>query len=531
MLWDKKQYLLLIYPILFSLGALAQQTITGADHNQVLVKQSAGSKNLVLSSIKGQSSKPGSVSLPVRKNFAVSTVTLSGTDQSNFKILSFVKPGSKSGKVQVSYLPSADFVGIQNAVLQVNNASGKVVQSFSLTGLSTNGLEGENEAPLSKVVDALGYKINLGWTSLANNCKPDLQGEEISASLFRKAAAGKVEMIPVARYSPDFLVPFGYYTNTLSAPLKHQTGVLAKAGSYPEHQTLFPNLDKGSMSFDPGKVSFGFYATGPTHTGYTEDVWNMALHPTDAVHATRIYAAKDKSGKLLVNTYLVCFEEAKNGDYNDYVFLVKNIIPIKNDQFTTIFNGKDLTGWNTFLQNIGLNKDPNTNFRIENEMLYVNGKDLGYVITKKGYTNYHFKVDFKWGEKRWPPREENKRDAGICYNIPMLEPNSIWPQSIECQIQEGDTGDFWLLNKSTIEVDGKTNAPANHTQIVKKKDNERPTGQWNTVEVISYNGKCVHIVNGEIVNVGENASTKSGRILLQSEFSEVYYKNVKIREL
>ena len=141
------------------------------------------------------------------------------------------------------------------------------------------------------------------------------------------------------------------------------------------------------------------------------------------------------------------------------------------------------------------------------------------------------KRQHEWGEKRWPPRDTARRDGGACYNIPMNEPDSIWPKSIECQIQEGDVGDFWLLGFSTIKVDGKQNVPANHTRMIKKKDAEKPTGEWNTVEIISYKGKCVQIVNGVVVNVGEEASIKEGRILLQSEYAEIYYRNMKIRKL
>ena len=231
------------------------------------------------------------------------------------------------------------------------------------------------------------------------------------------------------------------------------------------------------------------------------------------------------------NTYLLCYEEAKNGDFNDYVFVVRNIVPVTKNLFTRIFNGKNLDGWHSFLKDIGTNTDPNNNFRIEDSVLHVIGKDLGYVMTEKGFSNYHFKVDFKWGERRWGSRQHEKRDAGVCYNIPMNEPDSIWPQSIECQVQEGDVGDFWLLGFSTIKVNGVQNKPANHTRMIKQKDGEKPTGQWNTLEIISYNGKCVQIVNGIVVNVGEEASVKSGRILLQSEFAEVYYRNVMIRKL
>ena len=478
--------------------------------------------SFVFSAIKGTISKTDSLQL----SNAVKYVTLSTGDTASFKILLY-----KKGKLLLAFCPSANFTGIARAQLTAKNTAGKLITTIQLTGLATNGLEGRNEAPLSQIVNALSYTTNVGWLTLDNNSLPELQGEEIAASLFHKAGQGNVEIIPVARYSPDFELSFGYYINTAAKPEKKQVGVLAKAGKFPEHQCLYPAISSGTNSFDPGDKNFGFYATSPSHSAYSEDVWNMLHFPANAVHATRIYPLRDKAGKLIANSYLLCMEEAKNGDYNDYVFIVKNVIPVATDPFTALFNEKNLDGWNTFLKGIGKNTDPDKNFSVEDGVIHVVGKDLGYVITEKGYSNFHFKVDFKWGDRRWGSRVNEKRDAGICYNIPVNEPDSIWPQSIECQIQEGDVGDFWLLGFSTIKVNGIENVPANHTRMIKQSDNEKPTGQWNTVEVISYNGKCVHIVNGVVVNVGEDASIKAGRILLQSEYAEVYYRNVKIRKL
>ena len=193
--------------------------------------------NIVFSAIKGTISKPDSVLLPQ----TITTVKLVSGDTASFKILVF-----KKGKLILVFQPAADFVGINRAKLQVKNSTGNAITGIELTGLSTNGLEGENEAPLSRVVDALGYRVNIGWTSLANNSLPVLQGEELSPSLFHKAGKGKVEFIPVARYSPDFELPFGYYTDTAAVPEKHQVGVLAKTGAYPEHQCLFPAVASGS---------------------------------------------------------------------------------------------------------------------------------------------------------------------------------------------------------------------------------------------------------------------------------------------
>jgi hypothetical protein len=477
-------------------------------------------KTFIFSAIKGTTSKEDSALLPT----TITTVKLIDGDTSSFKVVSF-----KKHKLIVAFTPAVDFIGIARAKLE---AKGSVQKStIDLTGLSTKGLEGENEPTLATVAAALGYQVNIGWTTLANHSRPELQGDEIPYQLFHKAGKGNVEIIPVARYSPDFELPFGYYIDSAAMPCKHEIGVLAKRNIYPEHQCLFPAIAMGTHSFDPGNHVFGFYATGPTHTAYSEDVWNMLLYPNNAVRATRIYPLKDLAGKLISNTYLLCYEEAKNGDFNDYVFVVKNITPSTTELFTSLFNGKDLKGWHTFLRGIGENMDPDSNFNIEDGALHVKGKNLGYAITDKGYSDYHFKIEFKWGEKKWPPRENAKRDGGVCYNIPVNAPDSIWPSSIECQIQEGDVGDFWLLGFSTIKVGGVKTIPANHTRSLKFKDGEKPNGEWNTVEIISYHGRCIQIVNGVVVNVGEDATNKDGRLLMQSEYSEIYYRNVRIRQL
>ena len=239
----------------------------------------------------------------------------------------------------------------------------------------------------------------------------------------------------------------------------------------------------------------------------------------------------EKDALSIINTLQILgYKIDQKRESRDSVLLVKKSAH-KKDKSVSLFNGENLDGWKTFIQDEKGNKSAEKDFVVGDNMIHVNGKEVGYIITEKSFENYHLKVDFKWGVQKWPPRLDAKRDAGICYHIPLNEPDKIFPACIECQIQEGDTGDFWLIGNSTVEVDGKANEPADYTRILKRKDAEKPYGEWNTVEVISCNGKCIHIVNGEIVNYGENASLKSGRILLQSEYAEVFYKNITIQEL
>jgi len=495
-------------------------------------KISSSGDQLVFSAIKGKESKPDSIQLSSQKGtVSIGSFEIAGSEAKYFKIVSpkpkHVDPNHPVSVV-IGFIPDENFIGIARATLTIKGMQ----NSIRLTGLSTKGLEGPNEAPLSTIVDALGYATQVGWTALDNHLRPELQGEEIAAAMFTKAGPGNVEMVPVARYSPDFLLNFGFYTLTKNGPVQHQSGILAKASEFPEHQRLFPAIASGGTDFDPGIAPFGFYAISPGHSVYSEDIWNILFYPTHATHAMRIYPLRLKDGSIVQNSFLVCMEEAANGDYNDYVFIVRNVKPIlQENQFQALLNGVNLDGWYTFLQSKGKNNDPENIFSVEQGVVHDQGKEVGYMLTDRSFQNFHLVLEFKWGEKRYPPREGAKRDSGICYNIPDDEPDHVWPQSIECQIQEGDVGDFWLLGNSTIQVDGKQNPPSAYTQVVKKKDAEKKYGEWNTVEVISFHGKCVHVVNGVVVNYGENASLIGGRILLQSEYAEIFYKNVKIREL
>ena len=199
--------------------------------------------------------------------------------------------------------------------------------------------------------------------------------------------------------------------------------------------------------------------------------------------------------------------------------------------FTSLFNSKNLDGWYVFIRGATLGQDPDSIFTIQDNMLHVSGKSFGYICTKNSFRNFHLVLEFKWGIKKHPPRLNAKRDSGILYYFSSSTPDKVWPRSIECQIQEGDCGDFWLVDSTSLTVNGQRYLPTKNQQVVKSSDNERPTGEWNTVEVICINGKCTHIVNGTIVNEGTDANVLGGKIALQSEGAEIFYRNIRLSKL
>ncbi|AEW01627.1 hypothetical protein A4D02_06390 [Niastella koreensis] len=198
-------------------------------------------------------------------------------------------------------------------------------------------------------------------------------------------------------------------------------------------------------------------------------------------------------------------------------------------QMKPLFNGKDLTGWYSFLKSEGKNNDSAGVFSVKDGLLHVTGKEFGYIVTNKKFNDFHLVAEFKWGERKYPPRENRVRDNGILYCV--ADSDRVWPRAIECQIQEGDCGDFWLIDSVTLIIEGTQTQATKNTRVAKKKDNEKPTGEWNRLEIIFKNGKCTHIMNGVVVNEGTDASLHTGRILVQSEGAEIYYRKIEIEEL
>jgi hypothetical protein len=213
------------------------------------------------------------------------------------------------------------------------------------------------------------------------------------------------------------------------------------------------------------------------------------------------------------------------------LILALPVVPARaDDEAIKLFNGKDLSGWSIFIghdpkENLDPRADPKGVFKVEDGVIHISGQEFGCLTTDKEFENYRVKLEFKWGKKKWPPRENAVRDSGILLHC--VGPDKVWTKSIECQIQEHDCGDFHCVSGTTIEVDGKVSKG----RVVKKTDAEKPTGEWNTIEVVCDGDKITNIVNGVVVNEATHASETKGRILLQSEGAEVYYRNIELQPL
>src|SRR5688572_55827 len=95
------------------------------------------------------------------------------------------------------------------------------------------------------------------------------------------------------------------------------------------------------------------------------------------------------------------------------VFLIATLLQIvlPAQKTTTLFEPDKKNEWYIYLAKSGKNNDPRRVFQFEGNVLHVSGEDFGYIVTEKKYADFRFTVEFKWGEKKYPPRENAKRDA------------------------------------------------------------------------------------------------------------------------
>ncbi|RAJ11492.1 malectin domain-containing carbohydrate-binding protein, partial [Arenibacter echinorum] len=228
-------------------------------------------------------------------------------------------------------------LGYQQASLTiVSNDAVNPTFEVGLHGLKKAGFEGGQEPALQDVVDALGIGINVGWTSLSSSTNPDPVGDEVEVELWVKAGDGPVNVTPVGRYSPQEELPFGWYTNNGSVT-HHEVGILASGLA--NAQTLFPPVGSGDSSFDPEGAVFGFYVESETfgRFNYTEDAINTGI-----AHRTRIYPMTDREGNPIENSYLITFEDATNGDYQDYMFIIDNVFPFEDGTLVLNFDEQNI---------------------------------------------------------------------------------------------------------------------------------------------------------------------------------------------
>jgi len=154
----------------------------------------------------------------------------------------------------------------------------------------------------------------------------------------------------------------------------------------------------------------------------------------------------------------------------------------------------------------------------------------------KEFENVRIRVEYKWGVKEFAPRTLSKRDNGL---YGLVGDDKVWPRCLECQIEEGDVGDFFLLDgvrgvqsphgsglfgQGISPVHGWPAPGSDADKAAGRPSTEEPSASrkikdgnfeklddWNTVEVLWQGDRATHIINGRAVKYHNEAPATGPR--------------------
>lgn len=197
------------------------------------------------------------------------------------------------------------------------------------------------------------------------------------------------------------------------------------------------------------------------------------------------------------------------------VALLPSTLTAGDKEAVQLFNGKDLSGWTYHLRDSEAEmKDV---WSVKDGILICKGRPIGYIRTKDEYKNFKLIVQWRW------PKDKKPGNSGVL--VRMMGKDKVWPKSIEAQLQSGNAGDFWNIDKFQM-----TTAPerTRGRNTKKTKGNEKPIGEWNQYEIICDGGTVTLKVNGEVLNEATDCAEVAGPICLQSEGAEIHFRTVKL---
>ncbi len=234
-----------------------------------------------------------------------------------------------------------------------------------------------------------------------------------------------------------------------------------------------------------------------------------------------------------------------------------------------LFDGRSLDNFYTWLQDTKY-EDPRRVFRVTDGLIHITGDGLGSLITKQAYRDYHAVLEFKWGERTWGKRKERARDSGFLIHSVGADGgyHGVWVPSIEVQIIQGGVGDFILVagtdeqgrpvplsltcevgrdrdgevvwkkggrretfnlqNRRRINWFGRDPDWADVLDFRGKNDVESPLGQWTRLDVFCDGGHIQVYVNGVLVNEAFDAVPSFGKLQLQSELAEIFFRRFEL---
>jgi hypothetical protein len=207
---------------------------------------------------------------------------------------------------------------------------------------------------------------------------------------------------------------------------------------------------------------------------------------------------------------------------------VSDSVPVP--QFVELFNGRDLSGW------VDVNTSPDT-WRVEDGLLICSGQPIGVMRSEKQYENFVLHIE-------WRHMNPGGNSGVFVWSEGIVPEGRRLPKGMEVQMLElewvnlhrtsdGQPRDIGYISGELFGAGGLTATPDNPRGSRSKSLELRckPAGQWNVYDVVCVDGTVKLAINGKFVNSIRDSSMRKGYLCLESEGSEIHFRNIRILEL
>jgi len=235
--------------------------------------------------------------------------------------------------------------------------------------------------------------------------------------------------------------------------------------------------------------------------------------------------------------------------------------PPEKQEWITLFNGKDLTGWDIKIKGSGMNVNYKNTFRVEDGLLKVRydeyekfSNEFGHIFFNKSFSNYKLRIEYRFVGDQCPDGPSWAfRNSGVMLHsqsASSMGVNQDFPVSIEGQFLGGDgVTDRHTSNVCTPGTNIVMNDLLITQHCVESSSKTYHGDEWVTAEFVVMADKVIHhILEGDTVmtyyypQVGGNSIPdgfplaegtllKEGFICLQSESHPIDFRKVEILEL
>ncbi len=195
----------------------------------------------------------------------------------------------------------------------------------------------------------------------------------------------------------------------------------------------------------------------------------------------------------------------------------KKDAPIVPKEKVELFNGKDLTGWVSYLKG---GVEASKVWSVENGVIKCVGKPNGFLRTEKTYADYKVTVEWKFVKAG---------NTGVL--VHMTSDEKVWPDCVECQGMHAHQGDMYFWSGAKAKEAKPLGKGSGFTIQRTAPDAEKAVGEWNTYEVVCEKNTVTILVNGKEVNKATECSSASGHIGIQSEGAQLEIRKVTLEPL